>query len=620
MCSAGVGGVTDLKRQPDEQDGGAGRTSKFKSGGSVAATNERRSSVISFLDVVGYSTMMAEAPEPTHREWMHVLNEVIDPEARKHHGRIVKSTGDGVLAEFNTAPDAFGWARDVQDSLERMHTTPEPSKFPIVARISIHVDEVFTTPNDVYGPGVNVAHRLQEHAEPGGIILSHPVFDVVRESFDRPARDLGRLLLKNIPDPVQAYALDPARRPLVREFRHAGTLPSIAVLPLQNIGGDPAEAYFAEGIVEDIIVSLASLRELLVIARGSSLELSRRRLDWRAVGRILGVRYVLAGSVRRSRDRVRVSVQLYDAEQAVSLSGISAEGSRDGLFEIQEDIVTRVVTGIAPHVQKAELQRALRKRPENFTAYDSTLQALHLLNNLDKTRFFEARDHLERAMLEDRNFAMPVAWAARWRSLLIGQNWSDDPRKDAEAAAELGARAIELDPQNSLALATFGHIRSYVFHDYDVALGYFDRALSACPNSAISWFLSSGTLSYVGQGAKAVQHAEKALQLSPFDQNLYSFYHFLGMAHYSNGNYEEAVKAGRRSLSERPAYTSNLRILCASLIGSGRQEEGVHIAQRLLELEPKFNLREYARTRLPFRDPALRSLCLDHLGSAGLPS
>jgi adenylate cyclase len=576
--------------------------------------------VVSFLDVVGYSTMMAEDPEPTHREWMHVLYDVIDPEARKHHGRIVKSTGDGALAEFNTARDAFGWARDVQASLDRMHTRPEAPAVPIVARIAIHIDEVFTTPDDVYGPGVNIAHRLQEHAAPGGIVLSQPVFDLLKENSIGPTRDLGRLLLKNIPHPVRAHALDPAKRPLVREFRHAGTLPSIAVLPLQNVGGDPAEDYFAEGIVEDIIVSLASLRELLVIAHGSSVELSRRKVDLRSVGRILGVRYVLTGSVRRSQRRVRVAVQLYDAEQAVSLWGDSAEGTRDDLFEIQDHIVTRVVSGIAPHVQTAELQRALRKRPENFTAYDSTLQALQFMNGLDKPTFLRARDHLEKAMLEDSDFAMPVIWAARWRSLLIGQNWSDDPRGDAEAATQLATKAIGLDTQNALALATFGHIRSFLFHDYDIALGYFDRALSACPNSAIAWFLSSGTLSYVGRATQAVQHAQKALQLSPFDQNLFSFYMFLGMAHYSNGNYEEAVKAGRRSLSERPAYTSNLRILCASLIASGRQEEGVYIGRRLLELEPRFNLTEYGRTRLPFRDLALRSLCLEHLSKAGLPA
>ena len=171
-----------------------------------------------------------------------------------------------------------------------------------------------------------------------------------------------------------------------------------------------------------------------------------------------------------------------------------------------------------------------------------------------------------------------------------------------------------------MALATFGHVRSFLFHEYDVALGYFERALLACPNNAIAWFLSSGTLSYVGRTAEAVKHAEHAVRLSPFDQSLYQFLMFLGMAHYASGNYEEAVKAGRRSMSERPAYTSNLRILSAALAACGRQEEAIDVGRRVPALEPGFNLREYERRLLPFRDATIRALYLDHLRKAGLPA
>ncbi|TAJ38110.1 MAG: adenylate/guanylate cyclase domain-containing protein [Reyranella sp.] len=568
---------------------------------------------------MGFATLMAEDAARTHRDWMKILEETIRPGAQQHGGRVVKSTGDGVLAEFATAREAVAWARTMQDVLQKREGGLGAAHDPIVARISIHIDEVFTTADDIYGPGVNIAARLQEHAEPGGIVMSQAVFDLVRDGLGRQTRDLGLLYLRNIPDPIGAHALDPIDRPLVRQFRREATLPSIAVLPLQNLGDDPTETYFADGIVEDITVSLASLHELMVIARGSSLALGRQQTDLRTIGRSLGVRYVMTGNVRRSAKRVRVAAQLHDAESGVSLWGDTAEGPPDDLFEMQDHIVARVVSGIAPHVRSAELKRALRKRPENFTAYDYTLQALDCLLSLEKNTFFRARDHLERAMAEDANFAMPVAWAARWRSLLIGQSWSADPRADTEAAAELAARAIALDGQNAMALATYGHVRSFLFHEYDVALGYFDRALSACPNSALAWFLSSGTLSYVGRGEQAVQHAEQALRLSPFDQSLFSFYMFLGMAHYSNGNYEEAVKAGRRSLSERPAYTSNLRILSAALAALGHQDEAIDIGRRLLTLEPTFNLDEYERTRLPFRDPALRSVYLEHLRKAGLP-
>lgn len=579
----------------------------------------RRLSAVAFLDVVGFSALMAENAARTHRAWMQVLHETIEPLAQGHHGRIVKSTGDGVLAEFASARDAIAWARGVQAALQRTQAEPNAGSEPLTVRIAVHIDEVLADDDDIYGPGVNIAHRLQEHAEPGGIVLSQAVFGLVRDSLDQPARDLGLLYLKNIPDPVAAYALDPADQPLVRHFRHAGALPSIAVLPLQNLGGDPGEAYFAEGIVEDIIVSLASLRELLVIARGSALALNRNQTDLRTVGRMLGVRYILTGNVRRTPKRVRVAVQLVDAESSVNLWGDVSEGAPDELFEMQDRIVARVVAGIAPHVRSAELQRALRKRPGSFTAYDSTLHALDCIHSLEKATFFRAREHLDRAMAEDTNFAMPVAWAARWRSLLIGQNWSDDPRRDAEQAAELAARAIDLDGQNALALATYGHVRSFLFHDYDVALGYFDRALSACPNSAVAWFLSSGTLSYVGRATEGVRHARQALLLSPFDQSLFAFYMFLGMAHYCNGDYEEAVRAGRRSLSERPAYTANLRILTAALSALGKKAEAAEIGRRLLALEPTFNLTDYEGTRMPFRDAALRSLYKGHLREAGLP-
>ena len=358
----------------------------------------RRSSAISFLDIVGYSTLMAENAARTHLDWMKVLNEILRPAADQHGGRIVKSTGDGVLAEFSDAHAGVAWASAVQHSMLAEYAQAGASQTPIVARIAVHVDQVFVVGDDIYGPGINVAARLQEYSEPGGIVVSDAVFDLVRDGLDRPVRDLGLLYLRNIPDPVRAYALDPIGPvPPVPQFRHEGTLPSIAVLPLQNRDGDPGEDYFAEGIVEDITVSLASLHELLVIARASSLAMSRQQSDPHAIGRSLGVRYVLAGNVRRTPNRVRVAVQLHDVELGVSLWGDTAEGAPDELFEIQDHIVARVVAGIAPRVQAAELYRAMRKRPQSFTAYDYTLHALDRMRMLEKEAFIEAREYLEKA-------------------------------------------------------------------------------------------------------------------------------------------------------------------------------------------------------------------------------
>ena len=195
----------------------------------------------------------------------------------------------------------------------------------------------------------------------------------------------------------------------------------------------------------------------------------------------------------------------------------------------------------------------LRKRPGSFTAYDFTLRALDLINSLDRQTFLQARDFLDKAMETDRNFAMPVAWAARWHSLYIGQGWSSNRRADAAKAAELAHRAIALDHQNALALATYAHLKSFLFHDYDTALVYFDQALAACPNSSLAWILSSGTLSYVGRSVQAVRHAERGLRLSPFDQSLFYYYMFLGFAHYSGGNLRGSDQMGADVAERKPA-------------------------------------------------------------------
>jgi adenylate cyclase len=357
----------------------------------------------------------------------------------------------------------------------------------------------------------------------------------------------------------------------------------------------------------------------MVVARSSTLGWRGRDADPREVARALGVRYVVSGSLRRAGRDVRVQVELCDAQTGTRLWGDRAETMGGGLFVLQDRIVERIATGLAPHVRAAELRRALRKRPESFTAYDLTLRGLGLLTTLDRARFAEAREAFAAAMAHDPGFALPVAWAARWHSVNVGQGWSQDARADMEQAATLALRAIALDRQNALALATCGHVRSFLFHDYDTALVYFDRALSAGPNTALAWLLSSATLSYVGRTEEAIRHAEHGLRLSPFDQNLFSYYNLIGIAHYCHGNVAEALRWCLLSDAETPRFTSNLRVLIAALVAAGRQSEAHHAAQRLLALEPDFSLAEYERTRMPYRDPAIRARIMADLRMAGLP-
>jgi adenylate cyclase len=589
------------------------------SNGDPAPGLGRRLAAIAFVDIVGYTILMASEETRTHRNWMAVLDEVIRPQTARHGGTIVKSTGDGVLAEFPSALDAVEWARDVQSLVTGAPTAGgHPSS--IVLRIAIHVGDVITTEFDVFGDSVNVAARLQEYASPGGIVLSEAVHDVVRGSVGAEARDLGFLQLKNFAKPVRAYALDSEVKDIAVPVRPKdGKLPSIAVLPLQNLGGDPADDYFCDGCVEDVILSLAGLHELTVISRGSTLAYRGLQPDPREVGRVLGVRYVLLGSIRRSERLVRVSVELCDASGGVSLWAEKAEVAPGELFDVQDRIVQRIVSGIAPNVRAAELREAMRKKPESFTAYDYTLRGLHVINTLDPNTFPLARDFFSKAMAEDPNFAMPAAWAARWHSLYVGQGWSHDRDHDRNKAVELAAKAIELDGQNALALATYGHLRSYLFHEYDSALTYFDRALSSCPNHALAWMLSVSTLSYVGRAEQATRHAEHALRLSPLDRSLFTFYSSLALAHYANGSYEEAVRWGRMSASENPHYTSNMRYLAAALAAIGALEEARKVAMNLVRQEPDFRLSVYRQTRQPFRDSEISTRYVQHLREAGLP-
>jgi adenylate cyclase len=414
--------------------------------------------------------------------------------------------------------------------------------------------------------------------------------------------------------------LDPlVRTPAVPMLPGQQSIPSIAVLPLQNLSGDPEEAYFCEGIVEDIVTSLAGLRELLVISRNSTLGLARQHADLREIGRALGVRYVLTGSVRRLPNRVRASIQLTDATTGAGIWAHTVDAPLADLFAQQDYVVEAIVAGIAPHIRSHELHRALRKRPGSFTAYDFTLQAIDLISRLDPATFAAARDLLGRAIAEDPLFALPRAWAAHWHGINIGQGWSTDSAADIDAAVEMSQRAIGLDRDNAFALAVHAHLRAYLFHDYSTAVAGFERALAACPNSAFAWCLSGATLSYVGRAEDAVRNLERGLRLSPYDQELYYYYNIGAWARYALGTCEDALKWARTSATENPRFTANLRVMAAIQHALGQHEGACRTAAEMVRLEPGFSLARYLATRQPFRDPRVRDRFIADISDLGLP-
>jgi adenylate cyclase len=579
----------------------------------------RKLAAILMADVAGYTRLMDTSEVETHTRLMALLDEVIRPAMAQHRGRIVKHTGDGFLAYFASVNSALQCAIDIQQSVQSREAA-QSAETRIAFRMGLQVGDIMLRRNDVYGAGVNVAARLQELAEPGSVMISAAVREQVGSNLQLPAIDLGNLTLKNIADPVRAYRVMTALEqgsPRMPAIVQSGR-PSIAVMPFRMLDPDPEKAYFGECMVEDIIASLSTLKELRVISRNSTVAYRGREVDVRQVGSDLGVRYVLSGSVRRGRRRDRITTELADAETSSVLWAQPYDAEGEDLFEVQDRITARIVGTIAPRVREAEIQRAFQKRPENMDAYDYVLQAMHLLYRLAPDEFARAGTLLRRAIALDDSYATAYALAAQWHLLRSVQGWSPDPPVDQQECVRLAQAAVERDPLSAHALAQLGHMRSFLFRDYDVALALFERAHNASPSNAWAWGLSAPTHSYIGDGKTAIACAEYALSLSPQDPLAFWYHTSLCIAHYTNGNYEEAAQWGQIAFRENARYTAGLRHTLAALGALGRKEEAALLSHSLLEVDPTFRVSERV-ARYPYRDPERLDLLRTHLLAAGLP-
>jgi adenylate cyclase len=408
-----------------------------------------------------------------------------------------------------------------------------------------------------------------------------------------------------------------ADRSLVGDVASAEPRPSIAVLPFRRYQTDSEDSYFADGIVDVIIHALAALKELFVIARGSTLGYGGATLDVRKIGHELGVRYLLYGSVSRSGGRIRISTELSDTETGNVVRADQYDGDFADLFGLQDRIAASVVNTIAPNVRERELARVLRKHPQNMTAYDFVLQAIDLLYRLDAVSFSRAGDLLQQAIAHDPGYAPAHSYAALWHLFRVGETRSTDPKADAAAAETRAAAAIEREGDDAQALAIYGHARSYLHRDYATALQFLDRAIAAGPSSAIAWSLSSATVGFMSNGAEAVRRAEQAVRLSPLDARTFLHEAFLARAHYVAGDHEQALVWSRRAVARNTAYASSSRTLIGTLVALGRLDEAAEAAHDFLQHHPSFRVGAYAR-RCPFQGPVLDQW-IANLRRAGLP-
>jgi transcriptional regulator with AAA-type ATPase domain/TolB-like protein len=421
-------------------------------------------------------------------------------------------------------------------------------------------------------------------------------------------------------------SLEPGPRPWPRSG--AGSLgashldpppgrPSIAVLPFHVQGESETQTYFGDGVVEDIIGALASLREVFVISRSSTLRYRGAGADVRTVGRDVGVGYVLSGSVRRAGDRLRVSAELAETARGTVVWASHFDGISEDLFALQDQIATRVVSTIAPQVREAELRRALRKRPDNMEAYDCVLRGMAQRYHLNLEDFTDARTWLERAIALDPGYAAPYALLADWHSIRVNQGWSTDPAADNAEVIRLATAAFERDSFDAMALALCGHVKSLLLHEFDDAIALFDRAITASPSSAIAWTRSSPTYSYIGDAREAIRRAEQGLRLSPLDLHIFFAHAILGLALYVADEHEEGIRWGRKAMEENPRWTANLRFLSVNLAAVGHLDEAREVGRALLAMEPGFRVDRFIEG-YALRDP-LRVRFANHLRQAGLP-
>jgi adenylate cyclase len=583
----------------------------------------RRLAAILAADVAGYSRLMGADEEGTLERLKAIRSELSDPKIEAHHGRIVKTTGDGLLVEFASVVDAVRCAVEVQQGMASRNTDV-PADRRIELRIGINLGDIISDDNDIYGDGVNVAARLEALAEPGGICVSRVVRDQVRDKLDFGFDDRGEQQVKNIARPIRVFdvriaaaTVTPATvaDPPARASLPLPDKPSIAVLPFQNMSGDPDQEYFADGMVEDIITGLSRIKWLFVIARNSTFVYKGKPIDVKQVGRELGVRYVLEGSVRKAGRQVRVTGQLIDTADATHVWAERYDRALDDIFALQDELTISVIGAIEPNLRQAEVERAKRKRPDSLDAYD-----LYLRAHADAfTAMPEAADKalplLERAIAIEPDYAAAHAAIAL---CLHARYYRGGLHEEVRRAAVHHARAaIAAGGDDATALAVGAFVIGSDERDYSTAFNAFDRALALSPSSALALSFASIIGSWVGDDATAVEQARQALRLSPFDSLNHIPYLALAYAHLFAGRFEEAVLAASRSMQANPQFSPPCVVRIAALASLRRNDEARASVQRLFELEPDFTISATVATN--FTGPERLAMFAEALRQAGLP-
>ena len=546
---------------------------------------ERRLAAILAADVAGYSRLMGTDEAGTLSRLRAHRRELIDPNIAEHKGRIVKTTGDGMLVEFPSVVEAVSCAAEVQRGMAKRNADI-PFEQRIEFRIGIHQGDIIVEDGDIFGDGVNLAARLEGLAEPGGICVSARVRSDATGKVDVVFDDLGDQQVKNIARPVHVFSIRlgsgavsaPAPPPLALPGK-----PSIAVLPFQNMSGDAEQEYFADGMVEEIITALSRIRWLFVIARNSTFTYKGQAVDVKRVGRELGVRYVLEGSVRKGGNRVRITAQLIEAETGAHLWADRFDGSLADVFDLQDQVATGVAGVIEPTLQAAEIRRSSERPKSDLTAYDLYLRALSAITSGEKKGYIEALDLLGRAIERDSHYGPSLASAALCHTALYVSGWTHDPDASRREGVEFAHQALHYGGDDAGTLGRAAYVLGHLGEDIDAAIALIDQSLQINPSFAYGWQRSGWLRLWAGQPDLAIDHFETALRLNPRDPAPATLMG-IGVGHFFARRLEDARAMLLRSLQLQPGWVPTSRFLAACSAHLGRLDEARAIIEQLRAL------------------------------------
>jgi TolB-like protein/Flp pilus assembly protein TadD len=572
---------------------------------------ERRLAAILAADVAGYSRLMGDDEEATLAAIKAIRSSIFDPKIVEYRGRIVKTTGDGALVEFASVVDATRCAMEVQSAMAEVNVaTPEERR--VELRIGINIGDIIIDEGDIYGDGVNIAARVESLATPGAVCISENVYRQIKGKLALDVVDMGEQRLKNISEPVRIY-MTRSEAALPRSATFAlPEKPSIAVLPFSNMSADPEQEYFADGISEDIITAISKLRWFFVIARNSSFVYKGKTIDIRRIGRELGVRYVLEGTVRKSGPRVRINAQLIDATTSNHIWAHRYDGDVNDVFALQDKITNSVVAAIEPRLLEAESIRSQNRVPGDVRAWDLLMQGSSLFWRLNKIDGEAALSILKRAIRLYPEYA-PTHSMLAFAMLLLGYLGYIEP--EVKEATAIAARAAELDPDDPWAYVALGFV-AFIERRTEESIAHFQRAIDLNPNFAAAYGYLGWTLSFDGQSENSIAHSQTAIRMSPHDPQQVIFYGGMAAAHYLAGRYNDAINSALSVLRYRPTFNGARRLLVAALAQAGRLDEARAELECLRSFQPEISI-AWIKKNVPYT-PASMTKYLDGWHKVGL--